>query len=650
MRWYLPRQILILLVLIQLMAVLPLFSVVGPGLVVLTLACCGWCSAICLGRGGAPPRWLLVALALAGAGLLAVTLPGKGSLVAMVSLLVLGFGLKLLEIKSSRDLHVLVLIGYFLLATDFVHYQSMAMALYLLLAALVNTAILLSLYGKSLSMSFIAREMGRAALLSLPLTLLLFLLTPRLAPLWQMPDARQATTGLSDSMSPGDIAELSRSTELAFRAALSWRPAPDSLYWRALTLEYFDGRAWHQAAWRQREERTPLPRPRGRGRDWQLIMEGSGQRWLPILAGSVSRDGRLMQTTDGRLLSTVPVLKRQQFFLAQGEGRAIDADNLTLRRNLVLPEEGNPRTRRKIQAQVLSLGRGRTLISALMEEFGRAPFRYSLTPPLLGSDSVDDFLFDSRSGFCGHYASALAYQLRLAGIPARIVAGYQGGEYLPEGDFYAVYQYDAHAWVEAWLPESGWLRLDPTARVAPERVEAGFSRGLMQDQAFAGEAGMVMRMRNQGLVRWLRQQAALLDYQWTRWVLNYDGARRSDLLQRLLGRTDILGGGLLFVGALLGLILFFNWWSNRGPRVHQGEATRLYLKACRRLARHGLERRPGETALAFARRVADTRPELAVHFNRISQLYNRLRYQPEGGDKGELERMKRLIGSMPGRR
>lgn len=639
MRWYLPKRTLVLLILAQLSAVLPTWNQVGPVLVVLNLFCLAWCTGICLGRFGQPPRWLLVALALGGAVALALTLPGKGVYLAMVSLLVLGYSLKVLEIRASRDLYALVLFGLFLLATDFVRYQSMAMTLYLLLASLLQLAVLLSLLGPKGNLG-LARRMGRMALLSLPLTLLLFLLLPRLSPLWLMPDAKSGTTGLSDTLSPGDFASLAQSTELAFRAELPWRPTADGLYWRALTLEDFDGRAWHQARFRQQEERDAPSLLAGPGRDWTLMMSPSPKRWLPVLEGSRPRSREQQVTRDNRVLARQPLLQTARFPLRLEDRPQRQEDAGVLALNRQLPAAGNGRSRALALSFRQRFGDDKALAQALNRHFATG-FRYSLTPPPLGQNAVDAFLFDTQVGFCGHYASAMAFMLRAAGIPARIVAGYQGGQFVPEGNFYALYQYDAHAWVEGWLPDQGWTRFDPTAQVAPERVDRGFS-SLAASPQFRGDAGWFWQLKQQPALRWLRYQAALMDYRWSRWVLNYDGQRREQLLSRLLGTSDWLPAALLFGGLLLGALLLLHWWSNRRQAPAMTAAARLYLKGCKKM---GLARLPGEGAQAYALRVAEHRPELAPLWNQLTGLYQQLRYGDQ--DPERLKALKRQVRALP---
>ncbi|WP_115717206.1 transglutaminase TgpA family protein [Gallaecimonas mangrovi] len=639
MRWYLPRRTLLLLIASQLMAVLPTWNRVGWVLVVLNLFCLAWCSGICLGRFGQPPRWLLVLLALAGAVTLAFSLPGKGVYLAMVSLLVLGYSLKVLEIKAPRDLFALVLFGLFLLATNLVRYQSMAMALYLLLAALMQLAVLVSLHGGQ-PWRLQLKGLGRLSIASLPFTLLLFLLLPRLSPLWQMPNAQSATTGLSDVMSPGDFSSLAQSTELAFRAVLPWHPASSGLYWRALTLEDFDGRSWRQASFRQQAEDKSVPFTLSPGQDWTLMMSATSKPWLPVLDGSQPLSSELVLTADRRLVTKTPILKTRQFQLRLAEAKRGQASKRELAYNRRPPPD-NPKTLALAQQLRQQYPADAALAQAMNRYFAGSQFRYSLSPPPLGKAAVDQFLFETHTGFCGHYASALAALLRAANIPARIVAGYQGGQYLPEGDFYALYQYDAHAWVEAWLPPQGWVRFDPTAQVAPSRVSGGLS-AMAANPAFSAGGGWLWQLKQQPTMKWLRYQAALMDYRWNRWVLNYDSGRRQQLLGWLLGNHNGLSAALLFGGLLLVLLVALHWWTRRDLAPVQKAVSRCYLKGC---AKTGLNREPGEAPGDFALRVARLKPQLAEPWQQITALYQQLRYQQS--DAGLLKELKRRVRALP---
>ena len=640
MKGLLPRQTLLWLIVAQLLAVLPNWPELLWPVRLINLLCLAWSSALLLGRARPLERHWRLLLTVAALVIVAVTAPGRGLFHSMLAMLVLGYSLKLLEVRSARDVYALVLFGLILVATALIFEQGMVMLPYLLAAALAQLAVVLSLLSRQPVRRHLA-TLGRVCLWSLPLTILLFLLLPRLSPLWQMPNASSATTGLSDTLNPGDIAQLSRSTELAFRATLPWHPAAASLYWRALTLEVFDGRAWHQANFRQQRPRRTEHNEQP-GQSWQLYMASTGRQWLPVLRGSEPAGPGMGVTSDGRIVALRPLSERRQFTLRLPTTITSSSEPASvLALNLRLPATGNPQARalaRRYQRQYAAPAQRAAALNRL---FADGQYHYSLTPPPLGANAIDAFLFGTRTGFCGHYASALAFLLRASGIPARVVAGYQGGKYLPEGDFYALYQYDAHAWVEAWLPGKGWVRFDPTRQVAPERVSEGFEE-LAQQPRFAAGAGWLWQMQQSQPLRWLRYQVALLDYRWQRWVVQYDSHSRSTLLQAWLGTRNALVATGAFTALLVLVLTLLHWLSGRRQRVPLAAVTRWYLRACRKLP---LARHHGESPADFAQRVAARWPELAMPWQALTELYQRLRYGD--ADPALLAVLKRQVRALP---
>src|SRR5690606_30074425 len=282
----------------------------------------------------------------------------------------------------------------------------------------------------------------------------------------------------------------------------------------------------------------------------------------------------------------------------------LPADTTTLRRNLQLPAAGNPRARAHARALQARHPVRAELVAALLDGFRREPFYYTLQPPLPGPDGVDDFLFNSRRGFCGHYAMATAFVLRAAGIPARLVTGYLGGEWNPQGQYLEVHQFDAHAWVE-YLDDSGnWQRLDPTAAVAPQRVEGGMTAALSEEFTAADPLSL-QRYRQWALLNQLRWWGANLDYQWTRRVLNYDAAR---LWQQVGLRWPALASHtpwliltcLLGVATLIGTLLL---WPGRAlPHL------RVWQPLLRRAARQGWQPHAGESLASWCERLIHLDP------------------------------------------
>lgn len=613
-----------------------------PGWVPLLLAVCVlWRLGVSTHGLRVPPGWLRIVLAfLCFLGVLATyrTInglhPGSALLVVMMAL-------KLLETKRARDLVVLLLIAYFLIFAGFLNNQSLIWGGYLLAVAWLTTAALQQATRAAAPLP--ARQVlalsGRLLVGAMPVMVILFMLFPRMpGPLWGIGlTESSATSGLSEEMSPGDITELGLSEEIAFRARFEHTaPQASQLYWRTLVLDDFNGRTW-----RRSRPRGQLPLRDGQleagGAEvaYEIVMEPHGRHWVfaldvPLAAAS----DEVVQGADLRLASVRPVTERRSLSLVSDlQARADRALSAGDREHyLQLPAGRNPRTRElaeSLRAQGLD---DTQVISTLLQRFRDEPFYYTLLPPALGAHPVDEFLFETREGFCEHYASAFAMLLRAAGIPARVVLGYQGGEYNPLTGYHLVRQSDAHAWNEVWLPGTGWQRVDPVGAVAPYRVSQGLLGAMRAGEARAG--------RGAGSLRWRRQAALVWDAANTLWntrVVGYDDDSQRRLLERLGLTGDHaralvvllalgLGTFLLVLALLLGRGLLP---ARRDPLV----AAWARLRA--RLARLGLHQQVGETPVTFATRVGHERPELADEAMRLARQYQRLRYEP-GSDPGQV--------------
>lgn len=492
--------------------------------------------------------------------------------------------------------------------------------------------------------------LARMALLGLPWALLLFLLFPRLEqPLWRLPQAaRTATTGLSDTMRPGSVGELIRSAEPAFHATLRGAPLPNAaLYWRAMVLWHYDGTAWLPDAARRRTLQPPPPlsaAAAGDAVDYDIALEPSGQRWLLLLdrGRSLEQAGSAAVTVDGEFLAGAPADHRLQYRARSAPPPAAEIlDERTARLALELPP-GNARSRALARQWQTDLAAPWQRVQAALQLFAGAPFRYTLSPPPLGQQQVDSFLFGTRSGFCEHYAGSFVFLMRAAGVPARVVTGYQGGEYNPIGGHYLVRQSDAHAWAEVWLAGRGWVRVDPTAAVAPDRIDLGAA-----DVLGDGAAGLGGWQRGPAWLRRLHWGLDGMVYAWQRWVLQYDRRQQA----RLLGHLERLGIGaslmqLLLAGmAVLALLLPLPWWLRRRGT---DPVTALYARFCARLGRLGCVRRIGEGPRDFATRAAAQLPAVAPHAQAFIDAYIALRYGTATAQQraAALAIMRRTLGKL----
>ncbi|MDX1654990.1 MAG: DUF3488 and transglutaminase-like domain-containing protein, partial [Candidatus Competibacteraceae bacterium] len=558
-----------------------------------------------LGRQGLPlpSRWLLVAVTLVtGAGVMADygTLLGRQAGVALLAAMA---ALKLLEARSQRDGMVLVLLGHFLIMAHLLQRQDLPAALHMAAGVVIMMAAQMRLMvpGGRLPARQALGLAGWTLLRALPFMVLLFVLFPRIpGPLWKLPnDMTTARTGLSDQMEPGAISNLIQSGEVAFRVTFDGPvPAQEALYWRGPVLWNFDGRVWRTLSgnWGVAPDYQALGQPL----DYTVTLEPHGQRWLFALDLPARIPPRARMVPAYQLLSREPVDEVLRYPMRSYLDYATGPLKPYARRlGLQLPSGGNPRARQLAEDWQREVTQPARRVALALELFRQAPFRYTLSPPILrGADSVDAFLFDSRAGFCEHYAGAFTFLMRAAGVPARVVTGYQGGERNRLSDYWIVRQSDAHAWAEVWLEGPGWVRVDPTAAVAPERVEVGLHAAVGEESSLP-----LLARSGQDLLRRLALGWDALNNSWTQWVLAYSPQRQQQLLSRLgLGQWQrmvlVLIAGVVVLGLLYMLLL------HRRSRRRLDPVAQAWEGFCAKLARRGLVRRPQEGPLAFVERVA----------------------------------------------
>jgi len=559
------------------------------------------------------------------------------------ALLALMSALKLLETRAPRDHVVLIFIGWFLCLAAFLYSQDILTVGWVLPTVWLLAAALLPVARQGEAGPPLApfRTTGAMLLKAAPVALILFLFFPRLAgSFWGAPSAERALTGLTEEMSPGDISDLTLNDVVAFRVRFDGRPPPPPLrYWRGPVLSEFDGYTWSRGG-------SPLFRPpvrfRGEPIDYTVTLEPTGQHMLFALDMVQSwTPGFANQDWDYglRTRSAVHAVIQYEARSYPRYDAGVELSPALRDRNLQLPQGRNARALALARRMRAASADDAAYVRAVLAMFREQEFYYTLTPPGLARDSVDDFLFNTRQGFCGHYASAFTTLMRAAGIPARVVGGYQGGDWNPIGGYLIVRQSHAHAWSEIWQPGAGWTRVDPTAAVAPERIERGIEAALpgeellpgalMRESAFWWQAGML----------WDNVNA-----RWNDWVVQFDRLKQESLLADLgFGGTDwqdyavALGGGLAAAMALL-----FAWlaWESR-PRSPDPAAA-SYRRFANRLARRGVTRETGEAPTRFAARVARLRPDLGPAAAEITELYLRQRYLPAPAP-GDLRRLRRLV-------
>jgi protein-glutamine gamma-glutamyltransferase len=594
-----------------------------------------------------PPRWLCVTAAAAALVVVLAAYRTLNGIEAGTALLVLMAAAKLLETRASRDLTVLVFVAYIVLYAALLRDQRLQLLPWLLAGTLLATAALLRVHAGSAGDSWLDLLRRTSALLlqALPLALALFLLFPRLpGPFWGLAAPSSARTGLSDEMTPGDVSELSVSGEPAFRVRFAGRlPPPVQRYWRGPVLHEFDGRSW------RRPRGQPLPEQAvtvsGAPVDYQITLEPHDRNWILALDLPAEwRASEAYRAYDFTLLSPRPLTDVASFHLRSYPSyRAGAVLPVSVRhRDTQLPPSGNPRAVALGRMLRARYGEPREIARAMLRMFRNQPFVYTLQPPRLAANAVDEFLFSTRRGFCEHYASAFTVVMRAAGVPARVVTGYQGGEFNSIGGYLLVRQSDAHAWSEIWLDDGGWVRMDPTAAVAPERIERGLISALGADEPAPGRLRGESELWLQVTMTW----DAVNDL-WNERVVRFNEARQLDLLERLgfdepdwstlgLGLAASLATFFVALSAYLG-------WRHREPA--RDWPARLHAEAARRLRRRGLVPGRTEGPAAFLDRAAAECPDLARDIRRIRDLYCALRYGP-GPEPGDLGRLKHLVNRL----
>ncbi len=611
-------------------------------------ALAGWRVANAMRGVPLPSTWLVIVLS---ATMLTAVYASYGTLFgrdAGVALLAVLAGMKLMESRRLRDAYVLSALGYFLVITNFLYSQSILTGVYMLAVVLIMTATLIAFSTVSGELAPRARLRMAAGMLiqATPIMLVLFFLFPRLpGPLWGLPrDAHGAVSGLSESMSPGRISRLSLSDAVAFRVTFqSKAPAPSQLYWRGPVLWHTDGWEWKSGqparSWRARYAEL-----QGEPVDYTITIEPHQQFWLIALEVPTTIPLGAQMTQDFQLRTPKPVRGRRRYQMRSHPQARLSRSSLEERTAaLALPPGKHPKARALAAEWREELQDDDAVVARALEYFGRQPFVYTLTPPLLKYDPVDEFLFDTRSGFCESYASSFTVLMRAAGIPARIVTGYQGGELNPLGDYLIVRQRDAHAWTEVWLQDRGWVRVDPTGAVSPDRIRLGIDAAI---PPVMGPAGLALPSKGPLWETWRRWRHGIdaIKSGWNEWVLGY-GTRRQHELLALFGvdAGDLRGrslGMLAIVGGMLGILAL---WLARQRQSPADPIARIYRRFCAKVARAGVTRRASEGPLDFAARVVATRPQLREPVESITGMYVALRYAGGNLPKGELKRAVRAF-------
>ena len=579
--------------------------------------------------------WTLAGLAVAAVLAAFHTFLGRDAGSVFLMLLM---GLKTLEMRSRRDVMTVVFLVWWVTLTGFLFSQSPATATAGLISGGLALAVLLRInQPRSVLGRRFTRDGGSMLLLAVPIMLGMYLLFPRIqGGLWGLPDdALSGRTGLTDEVRPGSIQHLLLNDAVVFRVRFSGAvPAAEKRYWRALVLETSDGQSWQRGALHKQPASLEMNR-RSIPVHYTTTFEASPNTWLPVLdlpatspPGSVARYGHVLESKKrppGPLRLTL-------LSYSDAQTGALDPQERSINQQLAYPPTA--RVAALVARWQSEASDSSSLVRSALRYFREGPFFYSLSPPMLGSRPVDELLFETREGYCEHYATAFTTLMRIAGIPARLVVGYMGGEINEAGGYLVVRQSDAHAWSEVWIAGSGWTRVDPTAAIAPERIRYGTEMlrwidaegWIIGDVSVAALRGLLERGHWERSVRWLQHRWDTVNYGWNEWVMAYGPARQYQLLRTLgLDRPSLGRMALLLVGVSIVLLLLVQGLLSF-RRTTRDPVSSAYLRFLRRLARHGVSKVASEGPVDFAKRAVRQLPALTEPIAEISRVYVAARY------------------------
>ena len=639
--YQIPRNSLALLMVAQVVVLVPFALQLSPWIVGVGLFCGCWRMGVYQGRWDYPQRWVKALLVVAS--FIGVALSGVGvfSLEAAASVLILAFALKLIEMKSRRDAYVVIFLGYFAIATQFLFDQSIAVAAYEFVAICVVTAAMVGMNQLHTRVRpWVSLRLAATLVLqALPFTVVLFLFFPRIAPLWTVPLPNSSTTGISEHMTPGDVANLTQSDELAFRVVFNGDvPMPKDLYWRGLVYPVFDEGTWSVSA--RNVSARPVP-PLGAAADkawrYEVLLEPTLSDWLFALDTAFPETANIERSADFHLRSMDPVLSVFRYGVTSLPDVAMQPrlPQWMRERDLKIDVADNPRSVALARRLAAESADTEEFVERILRTIRTQPYQYTLSPPQLERrSSIDQFWFDTQAGFCTHYAGALVYMARAAGIPARMVGGYQGGEINPITGHLMVHQYDAHAWAEVWIADVGWTRVDPTAVVAPARIESGLSAALSAEDRATLSLFTSARFEDWDVLSDLLYWADSLEHRWNLWVVGYDMHFQANVLKKLLGDITPTRIGMVMLvggGISVGFVALTLFWRRR-PR-HRHPVERVFRNFDRKLASYGMRRAPAESPGAFVARVANDAGIQEHQYRGLVAELNGLLYNP-GVDLG----------------
>ena len=544
---------------------------------------------------------------------------------ASLALLVVMLSLKLLETKTLRDYMLVIILAYFLVGNLFLFNQTIATFALSVPPLLLLTALLINMSLKNKqSLKFLLTLAAKLLLQAVPVMLILFVLFPRIpGPLWGIPqDANSGMTGLGDSLQFGNISQLTKNSSIAFRVQFKGNiPSKNQLYWRGPVLWHQDGNQWLMPS-RNIGLRAESLSTQGAAINYTITLEPHNRLWLLMLDLPTHIPNTAQLTHDYSAVAASPVRTRIRYDATSFSSYMLGADLNDREKTMSLQIHDNENPRTIKLAQSWQNMQPVDKVNRALQRYRAQPFIYTLNPPILGKDPVDDFLFNTKKGFCEHYATSFVYLMRAAGVPARIVTGYQGGELNPNGNYLIVRQSDAHAWAEVWLENRGWVRVDPTAAVSPERIEQGISEAISETDLLPMMARPDFPLLRKAFLSW-----DSVNNGWNQWVLGYDDKKQMEFLNKLSGKNLTLMDLVLWMTVAIVIVITITFLVLIKTNQHKrSPAQLLYVQYLNKLKRANLQPHSHEGALDFGKRVALALPTQQNTIIKIAQYFNLLQY------------------------
>ncbi|WP_405600500.1 MULTISPECIES: transglutaminaseTgpA domain-containing protein [unclassified Pseudoalteromonas] len=611
---------------------------------------CVWNFVIAFRNTKKPNAWLANILAGFSLVVMIYSVGMSDTVILFVAMLLLSSIFKLLQAKTKKHYHIIITLTFFSLSSAYLFNQSIITTLVVSGLFILNFAVLGLLESKH-NLKMVSKQSSKLFLMALPLAIFLLLFLPKIPAFWQLPGPKLAKTGLSEQVDPFDIAKLSNSDELVFRATFNQQAPSSPYYWRAIVHDEFNGNAWLTSDYlkynNQSNNSSSVTNNTQKLANYTIIAEPATQKWLYGLAYSMSNSKNVNNSLLGILRKKNYQAKSLQYNVSSFDFESTALEPFEKKRYTYLAHKQNSQASKLATGLMQHVNSDRDFYNALLQYFVEKEFKYTLTPsPMSGDNTIDQFLFENKRGFCGHYASAAAYIFRNADIPARVVSGYLGGELNQDNNTLTVRQYDAHAWVEVYLENEGWVIFDATAVVAPERLNGSLSQNDELNDEFKSNLDFgLVRLSNFAAINWLRLEIENLDYKWSSWVLGFDDEKQSDFLKSFFGSKNswlvplmvLLIAGFSFAG----YFVYLNW--PQKSKTKPPPIVKEYLEILRWAQKNKVIAPEHLTPNQQLEYISQKKPEVGLLIIEFSQLFNQVRYAKTPFTKERKTQAKDLI-------